>query len=172
MCLVVGPAEGPDAAGRDAARLREWATREGLTVAVNPEPERGMLSSILAGLDALGGAAAFAYAGETLLVTPADLPRLDPSTVRATLDALHREDAPLAVPVHLGRRGHPLAISPRLVREIPELDLSVGLRQLLERHADGVLEVPVDDPGCVRDLDTPEDFDRLRSTRPGPGSTG
>jgi molybdenum cofactor cytidylyltransferase len=68
----------------------------------------------------------------------------------------------LAVPVHAGRRGHPLAVAPRLVSEIPGLDPAVGLRQLLERRPDEVVEVPVDDPGAVRDLDTPDDYERLR----------
>ena len=43
------------AAAADAA-LQAWARDAGVTVAVNEQPERGMLSSILAGLDALGGA--------------------------------------------------------------------------------------------------------------------
>lgn len=161
VCLVVGPSEGPDAAARDARRLRRWAEAEGLGVAVNPEPERGMLSSILAGLDAVGGAQELAASGETVLVTPADLPYLRPSTVRAVLAARDREGAELAVPIDRGERGHPLAIAPRVLPEIPSLDLSVGLRQLLDRHPDGVLEVPVDDPGSVGDLDTPRDYERL-----------
>ena len=40
------------------------------------------------------------------------------------------------------------------------LDPTVGLRQLLERHA--VTELAVDDPGSVADLDTPDDYERLR----------
>jgi molybdenum cofactor cytidylyltransferase len=66
--------------------------------------------------------------------------------------------APLAVPVYQGKRGHPLAIAPDLLPEIETLDLSIGLRELLERHAAAVLEVLVDDPGAVRDVDTPEDY--------------
>ena len=130
-----------------------------LLAAVNPSPERGMLSSILAGLDSLG-----ASAGEgALLVCPGDLPALSAGTVAAVLAALERSGTALPVPVHGGRRGHPLAIAPRRVPEIPTLDLDVGLRQLLDRHPDEILEVPVDDPGCVRDVDTPEDYEDLRS---------
>lgn len=130
-----------------------------ILVAFNPDAERGMLSSVLAGLAALG-----AVTGP-LLVSPADLPALSPETVAAVLEALTRVEpgagAGLVVPVHEGRRGHPLGIAPRLVAEIPELDLTVGLRQLLERHPDEVVEVPVDDPGAVRDLDTLGDYEEL-----------
>jgi molybdenum cofactor cytidylyltransferase len=136
-----------------------------LVVAFNPDPERGMLSSVLAGLDALAGAAPL-RPEEPLLVCPADLPALSPATVAAVLAALAATGAGtppgLAVPVHDGRRGHPLGVAPRLVPEIPGLDPAVGLRQLLERRPDEVVEVPVDDPGCVRDLDTPTDYERLQ----------
>jgi molybdenum cofactor cytidylyltransferase len=180
VCVVVGPVVGPGAGpgreDRDAERLRDWALGHGFTVAVNPDPERGMLSSILEGLAALGGADALAGGpaqGQVLLVTPADLPGLRPSTVRSVLRARAAADAALAVPVvALGgpsgrrlKRGHPLAIAPRLLHEVAELDLAVGLRQLLDRHPDEILEVPVDDPGCVHDVDTPEDYRRVATPR-------
>lgn len=174
VCLVVGPLSGPDGEDRDAERLRDWALLHELTVAVNPAPERGMLSSILEGLDALGGAADLAAAGEVLLVTPADLPGLRPSTVRAVLRARARADAALAVPVvplpDRAKKGHPLAIAPRLLREVEDLDLGVGLRQLLDRHPDELLRVPVDDPGCIRDVDTPEEYRRMQDGADGADS--
>lgn len=136
-----------------------------IVTAFNPDPERGMLSSVLAGLDALVGAGGALRPEAPLLVCPADLPALSPETVAAVLAALASSSAGtppgLAVPVHGGRRGHPLAIAPRLVPEIPELDPAVGLRQLLDRHPEEVVEVPVDDPGSVRDVDTPTDYEDL-----------
>ena len=52
--------------------LRGWARRSGIESAVNPDPGRGMLSSIRQGIDALGGAAELSQRGVTLLVSPAD----------------------------------------------------------------------------------------------------
>jgi len=37
-----------------------------------------------------------------------------------------------------------------------------GLRRILELAAGAVREVEVDDPGTVYDVDTPEDYERLR----------
>lgn len=130
--------------------LRSWATAAGVRIAVNPEPERGMLSTILAGIEA-------ASDREPLLVCPADLPALLPSTVRTVLV----QQSPLAVPSYQGRRGHPLVISPELIPEIRTLHLDVGLRELLDRHPDRLRIVEVDDPGCVRDVDTPEEYQAL-----------
>lgn len=143
------------APGDDA--LQAWGETAGVRVAVNPDPERGMLSSIVEGIAALGGAAELARRGVPLLVAPADLPALSPSTVAAVL----RTAAPLAVASYRGKRGHPLRISPELIPEIETLDLSVGLRELLDRHPAGVREIEVDDPGAVRDVDTPEEYQSL-----------
>jgi molybdenum cofactor cytidylyltransferase len=152
-------------AGSDR-ELRSWAESTGsLVVAENPRPQRGMLSTIVCGIEALGGAAAIAAAGEPLLVTPADMPGIDPMTVRRLLIAIGEATPPLAVPVHRGRRGHPLAIAARIVPEIASLDPSIGLRQLLERHP--VTELTVDDPGAVTDLDTPAEYERLRAEADG-----
>ena len=133
--------------------LRAWGAEAGVQVAVNPDPERGMLSTILEGIAAAGGD----ERGETLVVCPADLPALLPSTVRTVL----AQQSPLAVPSYQGRRGHPLVISPELIPEIRTLHLNVGLRELLDRHPDSLRIVEVDDPGCVRDVDTPEEYRSL-----------
>lgn len=138
--------------------LQAWARGAGALVAVNPDPERGMLSSIREGIEALGGAAGLARRGEVVLVAPADLPALRPATVAELLWRRATAGAALAVPTYQGRRGHPLAIAPALLPEIETLDLSIGLRELLDRHAAAVLEVPVEDAGAVRDVDTPEDY--------------
>ncbi len=151
VCLVVRPEDGP---------LHRWAAEQGLPMAENPAPDRGMLSSILAGLEALGGVGRLAAVGEPLLVCPADLPELAASTVAAVLARLER-GATLAVPVHAGRRGHPLGIAAARIPDLPGLDPAVGLRQLLAERPDEVSEVEVDDPGSVRDLDTPEDYEHM-----------
>lgn len=142
--------------------LRGWARRSGIESAVNPDPGRGMLSSIREGIAALGGAAELARRGATLLVSPADLPNLQPETVVELLRRMRESGAPISEPVFQGKRGHPLGIAPRLIPEIETLDLAIGLRQLRDRHEAELLEVPVKDPGVVRDVDTPEDYERLQ----------
>lgn len=140
--------------------LRAWAEGTGVTVAVNPDPERGMLSSIQTGVAALRDLDVL------LLVSPADLPNLRAETVALLLRRMLETGAPLALPAHRGRRGHPLAIAPALIPEIRTLDPGVGLKQLRDRYEAELLEVEVGDAGVVEDVDTPEDYARVRS-RPG-----
>lgn len=148
----------------DADAIRRHVDDLGLRSAVNPEPERGMLSSVVAGLEELDGGEAIGRRGEPLLICPADLPALTAATVRAVVEAVE-EGALLAVPVHGGQRGHPLGIAASLVSEIETLDPAVGLRQLLERYSEELVEVEVDDPGAVRDADTDEDYRELLGDR-------
>lgn len=136
--------------------LRAWAREAGVLTAVNPDPGRGMLSSIREGIAALG------EIREILLVSPADLPALRPETVAALVRRMEETGAPLGVPVYGGKRGHPLAIAPALIPEIDTLDPDVGLRQLRDRHEDGLLEMEVEDSGVVVDVDTPEEYERIK----------
>lgn len=135
--------------------LRAWAREAGVVAAVNPAPERGMLSSIREGIAALG------RTGEILLVSPADLPALRPETVSTLVRRMEETGAPLALPVYQGRRGHPMAIAPALIPEIDTLDPDVGLKQLRDRHEDLLFELEVEDPGVVEDVDTPEDYEKI-----------
>lgn len=142
--------------------LQTWAREAGVAVAVNPAPERGMLSTILEGIAALGGAAALARHGELLLVSPADLPAVRPETIARLIREATQSGAPLALPVHRGKRGHPLAIAPALIPEIETLNPEVGLKQLRDRHEAELLEIEVEDAGVVLDVDTPEEYENLR----------
>lgn len=153
IVIVTAPAD---------AALQAWGAAARLRVAVNAEPERGMLSTLLAGISSLGGADALARRGGHLAVSPADLPALRPSTVTEILRRAATNDSPLVVPTFQGRRGHPLVIAPRLIPEIATLDPNVGLKELILRHAAAVVEVEVGDPGAVRDVDTPEEYESLR----------
>ncbi len=149
----------------DDRSLAQWAGNHGVGFTLNPDPARGMLSSVQAGIEALGGAAGLAARGDVLLVCPADLPALRPETVAHLLARRAASGALLAVPVHRGRRGHPFLVAPPLVAEIATLDLGVGLRQLRDRHPEDLLEVDVADAGVVEDVDTREDYRHLLNRR-------
>ena len=136
--------------------LAAWQPPAGVAVAENPDPERGMVSSVLAGLAAIGPAA------EPLLVTPGDLPGIRPQTVAALL-AVYRDRGGVVVPRHGGRRGHPLLLAPAWQAKVPAVAKAGGtLRDVLDLAADALVEVPVDDPGSLDDLDTPADYAALR----------
>ncbi|GIX50639.1 MAG: glycosyl transferase [Limisphaera sp.] len=133
-------------------------TLHGLPVqwAVNPDPESEMLQSVRCGLQAAPADVC------TFLVSPADLPGLHAPLIRALLEAHQKRGAPITVPVWEGRRGHPLVFDAALKPEILASHDGVGLRGLLQTHANELFEWPAPDPSPCCDVDTPEDYRRWR----------
>src|SRR5437762_2204985 len=90
-----------------------------LPVVFNPDYEQGMSTSVKAGIRALpsgvSGAAIFLV----------DHPMID----RATIDTILSRLSPgrIVVPVHAGRRGHPVAFAAELFPEILDLPSDKGL---------------------------------------------
>lgn len=140
--------------GCRAAEVRAACDLAAVRVVENPAWEEGMLSSLRAGLAALPDSA------PGVLVTLADLPGLQPATVRAVLQAWQAAPERLVVAAHAGRRGHPVVFPRDLFPEIMRHDWPDGPRGLRRAHAARELPVAVDDPGCLRDIDDPEDYRR------------
>jgi molybdenum cofactor cytidylyltransferase len=96
------------------------------------------------------------------LLMPADHPTTRPDIVRAVLDAVPRHpERSIVVPVHLGRRGHPVWLRWEHVGAIRALPEGQGLNGLIRGRGGETLELPWPDAEILRDLDTPEDYRRL-----------
>jgi molybdenum cofactor cytidylyltransferase len=113
-----------------------------------------MLSSLQCGLRA------FRETPDAVFVWPVDHPLVERDTVVAMITAFQRTDAPVVVPTHGGRRGHPVLFAARVIPELLAADPSLGARSVVHAHDDR-LELPVPDPGVVADIDTPEDYARV-----------
>src|SRR5690606_28702292 len=95
------------------------------------------------------------------LVLPADLPLIQPDTLR-TIAAALAAGAEVVAPMFAGQRGHPVgfaaALGPVLAALTGEQGASALLRAAKER---GTLRaVEVNDRGVVSDIDTLEDLQR------------
>lgn len=97
------------------------------------------------------------------ILAPADHPLLDQSVIDRLLAAWRNLPGKILIPVHGGRRGHPTIFPFSLVPEVYKLHADQGLNSLLARHASIIEEVAVNSPGAIADLDTPEDYARLRT---------
>jgi molybdenum cofactor cytidylyltransferase len=97
------------------------------------------------------------------VLAPADHPVVEPGIVRKLLAAAGRDDRSIVIPVHDGCRGHPTVLAWRHVAGIRALPADAGINAYLREHADETLEVPISDPGILTDLDTPDDYERLRA---------
>jgi molybdenum cofactor cytidylyltransferase len=122
----------------------------------NPEPSRGQISSLWVGLDAAPRPDA-----EAVLVTLVDVPMVRASTIRRVLAAWRETGAPVVRPTVGARHGHPVLFDRVVFDELRRAPLDEGAKSVVHAHADRVVNVPVDDQGCLVDVDTPEDYKRL-----------
>lgn len=121
----------------------------------NPDYKRGeMISSLQVGLKEASGAA--------ILVVLGDQPQVQKNSLELVLEVFFRTDSSIIVPSYKMRRGHPWIISKMHWSEIMEMGLGDSLRDFLNRHADEIHYVDVDDPGVLQDLDTPADYLKSR----------
>ena len=137
-----------------APGCESWTAGTTATVAVNPDPDRGMLSSLQCGLQSLDPEV------EHIVFTPMDLPTLSEGTVAAVARAVRQAD--VVIPRYKADRGHPVAISRAVACELLTLDpLTANPKDVLRRDDARVLFLDIDDPGAVRDIDEPKDYQAL-----------
>jgi molybdenum cofactor cytidylyltransferase len=138
---------------KDVAREAEAA---GAETAHNPDFEKGMFTSIQAGVRVLEDADHF-------FVLPADIPLVRPQTVRLLARTHLESDALLTCPTFLGEHGHPPLLSRDLAPLILDHDGQGGLRAVLEqvetRQPNRMCEHACADAGVLADLDSPEDYE-------------
>ena len=120
----------------------------------NPDPDRGQLSSLLAGLDAVDRPGV-----DAVLMTLVDVPLVRPPTIAALLARAPAATAPILRVAHHGRHGHPVIFTRAVFDALRAADPAVGAKAVLRTHA--VEDVEVDDPGVFADVDTPGDYERL-----------
>lgn len=144
--------------GYHADAIRSAAQRACL-FAVNPDPDRGMLSSLQCGVAALPADT------DAFLFSPVDYPSFAPSTVTALIDALAGDpDAMFAIPRHEGKRGHPIACCASLAKEFLALPPTAQARDVVHAHVGQTIYIDTLDAGIHHDVDRPEDYERLLAT--------
>ena len=121
-------------------------------LAYNPDPEGDMISSIRCGL-------AYIDPEQAFLIALGDQPLVTTGIVDRLIDEYERRPEGMVLPVHEGKRGHPMILSPAYREEILFESVPGGLKALRDRHADSVRPVPVDTDAVLIDLDYRNDYE-------------
>lgn len=117
----------------------------------NPDHASGMARSLQAGLAALPAGVS------GVLVMLGDMPRVRVETLRALLAAAQAHPQVAAiVPACGGQWGNPVLIRRVLFPAIFQLEGDCGARPVLVAAGEAVKVLPVEDPGVLIDVDTPE----------------
>jgi molybdenum cofactor cytidylyltransferase len=133
-----------------APELERVLRAEGLEVTVCAQAADGMGTTLAHAVRAGGAAAGW-------VIALADMPFVRPETIGRVAAAI-AGGAALAAPVHGRNRGHPVGFGARFRRELEGLAGDAGARELVKANAAGLVLIPVDDPGVVRDIDVPADL--------------
>jgi CTP:molybdopterin cytidylyltransferase MocA len=128
--------------------------RKFTTVTTTDEVE--MFASITAGLRAIDQL----HEARVAMLHPADHPHVRDQTVEELFQINQERPGAAIMPTHADRGGHPVLIPRALFRRILHFTGAGGLRQFWIDHPETCVRVPVDDPGVILDIDTPEDYQR------------
>ena len=143
--------------GSSADEIIRRSTLGRAKVVINGDFVEGMSSSLRAGLRALNPES------KAVLVVLADQPLLSEKTLNVMIEDYVRTRSPILAPKFRARRGNPVLFDRSLFSELQSLTGDRGAKSVVERHPDLLLEVPVEDEGVVLDIDTREDYDRVKS---------
>jgi molybdenum cofactor cytidylyltransferase len=129
---------------------------KGLRVVVNQTYAQGMASSLHEGLSALDPQCAAA------LIVLGDQPLVRPQTLQQIMAGYHRSGAQIVIPTHQGKRGNPVLLGRPVFPEVMALQGDTGCRAIFASHLGATLNVAVEDPGILLDIDNQDDYDRLK----------
>lgn len=134
----------------DVPELARALAGAGAEVTICPDAAAGMGHS-------LAHAIALTSHARGWIVALADMPFVAPDTIRRVAAAL-LDGAGLAAPAYRGSRGHPVGFAAPYREDLAALSGDAGARGVLERDRARIRVVEVEDPGVLRDIDTPGDL--------------
>lgn len=147
--------------GLHADKIRSGIQRgNDVLYAVNPDPDRGMLSSLQCGLALVPPDA------DAAMFLPVDHPHLEISTLETLAARFRAERAPVIVPTYSGEHGHPVCIARPLVAELLALPPEAKASDVIHRHVSRTIYVEVSDRAVVTDVDDPSAYADLLAQHP------
>jgi molybdenum cofactor cytidylyltransferase len=129
-------------------------------IVINADWEKGQLSSIQAAIRSLQH---LPHTTDGLLLCLIDHPLISGALVNYLIEQFYATSpAKIILPIHDGRRGHPLIFPASLYDELLHAPEDKGARAVVWAHAADVVEVPTEEEGCVLNLNDPQTL--LRAT--------
>ena len=124
----------------------------------NPQPDRGMFSSILCAANWHGWGKEISHYAIAL----GDQPHLHLKTLQTLLKFVPQNPQNICQPVFGGKTGHPVILPREIFGELQRPPAGT-LKDFLERFSARSVQCVINDSGVTLDLDTPEDYNRART---------
>ncbi len=126
-----------------------------LIVIENSEWQNGQSTSFIKGINVLSGR----VGGVVTLL--ADQPHIPADIIKKIIRTHQTQSYPIIIPTVKGRRANPVLFDRITFPEINKISGDVGGRVLFSQF--NVFELPLQDEGLILDIDTPEDYQRLKN---------
>ena len=140
--------------GHDADGVKMVLAAKPLTVVENTRYKEGMLTSIRRGLQEVHPEA------EAFMVVLGDQPSVSSTLINILVRGYREGGKDIVIPLYDDDTGHPIIISMRYREEVMTRFDDTGLRGLIYGNPERVYRLPVSMPEVLRDMDTPEDYQR------------
>jgi len=138
--------------GSDAEKIRKKIENLSLEITTNPGYQKGMLSSVQWGFKNLPENA------KAALVCLGDQPGISTVVINKVIDVYKRTRKGIVIPVYKKNRGHPVLIDIKYRKDVKNLNPDTGLRELVYNHPEDTVEVKVETPSILHDIDGPDDY--------------
>jgi molybdenum cofactor cytidylyltransferase len=138
--------------GKSAAIIKSHIGDLNANILINPDPDRGQLSSIQLALMHTKPDVAAA------MIWPVDMPAVPADVVRHLVELFINSGALISFPIYGGKRGHPAVFHRSLFQEFMDAPLSEGPKNILLRHQQETSDFEVQISAAVKDIDTPTDY--------------
>ncbi len=126
----------------------------------NEDAERGQSTSVIKGINATDPATG-AY-----LFMVGDQPFLDAATIDRLIARHANHPGHIIVPTYDGCNGNPVLFPSSFKSELLKVRGDRGGRAVIDTADDRITYVPIERPDIGYDVDTPEDFSRIKSLHP------
>lgn len=123
---------------------------EKIKIVYNKDYERGMFSSVLAGVKEMD---------DDFFIIPGDIPFISKDTYLTLL----KGTKPVRYPIYQCKEGHPLFISKSLIKELLSEPIDSNLKLFRDRQEKEAIEV--NDKNVIKDIDTVEQYEEVIKER-------
>jgi len=147
-------------AGENEANLEPIVNAQAGFLVRNSNPAQGQFSSLQLGLREV-----LNRGRDAAIVTLVDRPAPSALTVEQIKDAFLSAPETIwaVVPEYAGRHGHPIVVGREMIEAFLRAPVTSSAREVEHAHQQHILYLPVTDPAVATNVDTPEDFENLKT---------
>lgn len=143
--------------GFEADLVTSTVTGMDVQIVHNPDHEKGMTSTIQAGVAAADG--------EGYMICLSDMPYISPGEYKVLRNAFHqqyaKDKACIIQPSYDNQIGNPVTFSAAWRQDILDNTDPEGCKNIVRRHQENVYRVEMLTPAILQDIDWQDDYDRL-----------